>query len=201
VFSDGAPHLRLPIHVLYTVPPALVSRRRFADVKFMPMIKLHRHPNAGGGRSQEGYDAAMELLLQRVPEQDLAVVFGAKTEERVEQLIEWSGGYPRELVRLLQQSLSSPTIPLTDSEFRRLLNEVGDQYRRLIPADAFPWLGRVAVEHYLTLETEAQRQTADLMLTNNVVLRYLNDEEWFDLHPSIRLIPGVAKAIEQLGSS
>jgi len=201
VFSDGAPHLRLPIHVLYTVPPALVSRKRFADINFMPMIKLHQHPDAGGGRFNDGYDAAMELLLERVPEQDLAELFGDQTEARIEQLIEWSGGYPRELVRLLQQSLLSESIPLSDSDFRRLLNEVGAQYRKLIPADAFPWLARVAVERYMTLDNEAQRQTADEMLSNNVVLRYLNERDWFDVHPSVREIPGVAKEIEQLRST
>lgn len=167
----------------------------------MPMIKLHQHPGAGGGRSKEGYDAAMELLLQRVPEQDLAKLFGAQTEKRIEQLIEWSGGYPRELVRLLQQALLSETIPLSDDDFQRLLNEVSDQYRKVIPAEAFPWLARVATEYYLTLDTDAHRQTADVMLTGNVVLRYLNNSEWFDVHPSVREIPGIARAIEQLESS
>jgi hypothetical protein len=200
VFSDGAPHLRLPIHVLYTVPPALVSRRRFTDVHFMPMIKLHAHPDSGGGRFQPGYDAAYELLLARVTPQDLATIFGPTTEERVEQLIEWSGGYPRELVRLLHQALLNDTMPLSDSGFRRLLSEVGDSYRKVITTEAFPWLARVAVERYLTLDTEAQRQTADTMLSNNVVLRYLNDQDWFDVHPAVREIPGVAAAIEQLRS-
>ncbi|WP_165703572.1 hypothetical protein [Enhygromyxa salina] len=198
VFSDGAPHLQLPVHTLYTIPTALVSRKRFAQVDFIPMIKLHQHPHDGGGRFQDGYDAAMQLLLQRVPERDLAELFGANTEARVEQLIEWSGGYPRELVRLLHDSLLSETIPLSDSDFRRLLNEVGDQYRKLIPADAFPWLARVATERYLTVDTEAQRQTADAMLAHNVVLRYLNDQDWFDLHPSVRQIPGVAAEIQRL---
>ncbi len=199
VFADGAPNLRLPVHTIYTVPPALVSRKRFAQVDFIPMIKLHCHPNQGGGRYQAGYDAAMELVLQRVPERDLAELFGAQTEQRIEQLIEWSGGYPRELVRLIQESLLSETTPLSDSDFRRLLHEVGDQYRKLVPADAFAWLARVAVDRYLTLDSDAQRQTADAMLSNNVVLRYLNDQDWFDVHPSVRLIPGVASEIERLG--
>jgi hypothetical protein len=191
VFSDGAPHLRLPIHVVYTIPPALVSRKRFTDVKFIPMIKLHDHPKSGGERFQAGYDAAMELLLQRVPARDLAELFGGKTEERTERLIEWSGGYPRELVRLLNVALQSEAIPLSDDDFERLLNEVGSAYRRIIPADAFAWLARVAVERYLTLETADHRETADAMLSNNVVLRYMNNEDWFDVHPSVRRIPGV----------
>lgn len=198
VFADGAPHLQLPLHTLYTVPPALVARKRFEQVDFMPMIKLHRHPKDGGGRHQDGYDAAHELLLQRVTPQDLHELFGPQTEQRVEKLIEWSGGYPRELVRLLHEALLSDPLPLGDSDFNRLLAEVGDQYRKLIPADAFPWLARVAVERYLTLETDAQRQTADSMLSSNVVLRYLNDQDWFDLHPAVRQIPGVVEAIDEL---
>lgn len=200
VFSDVG-HLNLPIHVVYTVPPALVSRKRFDQIDFMPMIKLHHHPRDGGGRFQDGYDAAMELVLQRVPHKDLAELFGSQTEQRIEQLIEWSGGYPRELIRLLHEALLSEVIPLSDGDFRRLLNEVADQYRMLVPADAFAWLATVAVERYMTLETAAQRQTADEMLSHNVVLRYLNDQYWFDLHPSIRQIPGVAREIERLGAS
>jgi hypothetical protein len=201
IFSDGAPHLRLPIHVVYTVPPALVSRRRFADVLFMPMIKLHQPPSAGGGRYQPGYDAAMELLLQRVPHKDLAEIFGDETEARLERLIEWSGGYPRELVRLLQEALTSDTLPLSASHFNRLLADVSAQYRKIIPADAFAWLARVAVDRYMTLDNEAQRQTADAMLSNNVILRYLNEDEWFDLHPAVRQIPGIAAEIERLVAS
>lgn len=198
IFADGAPYLRLPVHVLYTIPPALVSRKRFAEVDFMPMIKLHRRPDEGGGRVEEGFDAAVELIERRIPQVDLVDVFGASTIQRVEELIEWSGGYPRELVRLLHTSLLAEHLPLTDSDFRRLVNEVGDQYRKLVPADAFPWLARVAVERYLTLETDGQRHTADLMLSNNVVLRYLNSQDWFDVHPSVRKIPGVAVEIDKL---
>lgn len=36
------------------------------------------------------------------------------------------------------------------------------------------------------------------MLTNNIVLRYLNGADWFDVHPSVRKIPGVAAEIEKL---
>jgi hypothetical protein len=40
IFAGGAPYLRLPVHTIYTIPPALVSRR-FEQAEFMPMIKLH----------------------------------------------------------------------------------------------------------------------------------------------------------------
>jgi hypothetical protein len=198
VFSGGAPYLKLPVHAIYTIPTALVSRRKFSDVLFIPMIKLREQ---SGPRFAPGHEAARELLTRRVPEDALAELFGQHAcETRIHALIEWSGGYPRELVRLLQNlvAVKLESWPLSDSDFQRLLNEVGDSYRRMIPADAFPWLARVAVDRYLTLETEAQRRSADLMLASNAVLRYLNDQEWFDLHPAVRQIPGVTGEIDVL---
>ena len=197
IFGEGAPYLQLPIHVLYTIPPALVSRKRFAEVDFMPMIKLYQHPKDGGGRCSDGFDAAVELVRQRVPEQDLVALFGDKMGSRVEELIAWSGGYPREIIRLLQNAFLATNMPLEDADFRRLLDEVGDQYRKIVTADAFPWLAQVAVDRYLTNETEKQRLTADNMLANSVVLRYLNGSDWFDLHPAVKKIPGVAAEIEK----
>jgi hypothetical protein len=40
VFAGGAPYLRLPVHCFYTIPTALIARRRFEQVHFMPMVKL-----------------------------------------------------------------------------------------------------------------------------------------------------------------
>ena len=195
VFDDDGHLRRLPIHSLFTIPPALVSRQRFASVSFMPMIKLHKHPRDGGERYEPGYDAAMQLLLERASERELAELFGAQTEARLERLIEWSGGYPREIVRLLREALASPSLPLSEHDFNRILNEVRDAYHKLLKTDDLPWLAQVAVTRYLTNANDGERQTADVMLSNNVVLRYLNEWDWFDVHPAVRQIPVVAEAI------
>jgi hypothetical protein len=194
IFTGGAPYLRLPVHVLYTVPPALVSRF-FTAVEFMPMIKLH---DKLGNRFEEGYDAAREIVRRRVPDAALKEVLGPKTDERVSRLVEMSGGYPREIVRLLQGVISLPETPLSDDDVERVFNEVRDGYRKAVPADTFEWLARVAVDHYLTIQSDAHRQAADLMLTMNAVMRYLNDNDWFDLHPAVDQIPGVQQAKQTL---
>ncbi|MDM8556308.1 hypothetical protein QUF75_16415 [Desulfococcaceae bacterium HSG7] len=56
----------------------------------------------------------------------------------------------------------------------------------------------MSVTKKLTLPNEEQSRIIDLMLQNQAVQRYLNDELWFDLHPAVRDIPGVVKAIKQL---
>lgn len=190
--------LGLPIHVIYTVPPSLITRMRFEQLEFLPMIKLRTKT---GERHQAGYDAALELILQRIPERDLAELFGADTEQRIERLIDWSGGYPRELVRLIRDALREGSVPLSDVEFRRMLNLASGGYHMLVTEDSFAWLARVAVYRTMSIQNEAQRQIADTLIRGNVIMRYLNEEYWFDVHPSICTIPGAAREIERLRST
>jgi len=39
-----------------------------------------------------------------------------------------------------------------------------------------------------------EREAADLFLQNNVILRYLNDEEWMDVHPAVAGMKELAEA-------
>lgn len=192
VFVGGAPYLSLPVHVVWTVPPAMLSRR-IDHVEFMPMIKLQER---GGGAFSPGVAAARAIIERRIPREHLSELLGPTSHSaRVERLIGWSGGYPRELVRLLQASLIASDGPIAEHAFNRVFNELADEYRKVVPTGLFPWLARIAREHYLTLDDPQQQHAADLMLSNNVILRYLNDRDWFDLHPAVREIPGLREMI------
>lgn len=195
LFAAGAPYLRMPVHMLYTIPPALVARR-FELVHFMPMIKLREKD---GSPCAPGIEAARQLVRCRVPDDVLAALLGPRTEERIVELIQWSGGYPREIIRLLRSAFALPSAPVSDDDLERIFGEIRDGYRKIVPADTFEWLARVARDHYMTIKNDQHRQSADLMIQNNAVLRYLNGNDWFDLHPAVQLIPGVQQAIEAIG--
>ncbi|WP_437653638.1 hypothetical protein [Sorangium sp. So ce1182] len=189
IFTGGAPYLQLPVHVIYTLPPALVLRLS-EPVHFLPMLKLHDR----SGNRAAGFDVARELIRQRVPDEHLREFFGATSgEDRVERLIAWSGGYPREIVRLLQSFIAASS--LDEPLFKRLLSQAADQYRRTVPENALRWLARVHLEKRLIIDDDTHRATVDLMVQNNVVLRYLNDAEWFDLHPAVRDMPALRDEI------
>ncbi|HYG65612.1 MAG TPA: hypothetical protein VEL74_23720 [Thermoanaerobaculia bacterium] len=197
IFAANAPHLRLPVHVIYTVPAALVARARIANVEFMPMIKLQTRE---GEPFEPGMEAARELIRRRIPDDVLGELFGPDAEVRLAKLIRWSGGYPREIVRLLREVLLLSEEPVPDEDVERILGEVRSSYRMMVSSDAFEWLARVSVERFLTLENDDHRQVADRMLQNNAVLRYLNQESWFDLHPALYEIPGLQKVIARMKS-
>lgn len=193
VFTSGASYLRLPVHVIYTVPPALLTRCA-EPVEFMPMIKLRDRLGIG---SEAGHAAARELVRRRVPDPALCEILGAECEERLAEMIRWSGGYPRELVRLLQTAIAQPALPLTAESWGRIGGELRGTYRLLVPSSAYSWLAEVAATHALSIQDDDHRPIADLMLRNNAVLHYLNEEPWFDLHPAVYEIPGVREAIDQ----
>lgn len=194
IFAGGAPHVQLPVHVLYTIPPALVARR-FDAVHFLPMIKLRTRT---GEAFPQGVEAARALIRKRIPDNILSIILGPQVEERVQRLITWSGGYPRELIRLLQSVFAIPTQPISEEELARVGNELRDSYRKIVPADAFSWLAQVASEHYVTILNEEHREVVDLMLSNSAVLCYVNQNDWFDLHPAVAEIPGVQEALRAL---
>ena len=184
VFATDAPYLQLPVHVLYTIPPALVLRLK-VDVHYLPMIKLY---DKAGRRFEPGFAAAREMVRLRIKDSYINEILGAKSAEaRLQQLIEWSGGYPREIVRLLQSTLEIEEEPIDKKAFERVLSRAGDAYRRIVLASgALEWLATVVLDRSLIFSTPEQQQAADRMLSNNVVLRYLNDTEWFDVHPAVR---------------
>lgn len=197
LFHNGAPHLRLPVHALYTIPPALIFRANL-EVEFMPMIKL-RHRS--GEPCESGMRAARELIRRRIPDEALGQLLGEHMESQLEGIIYNTGGYPREMVRFLRRLCrdAEPGQPATQSMINRIQEETREEYRRTIPEDAWPWLAQVAHSHESNF-TEAQREVVDRMFTNNAVLFYRNSESWYDLHPAVSDIPGVQEALRRLES-
>lgn len=193
VFGGNAPHVRLPVHVLYTLPPALYTH--FSGIDFMPVIKVinkDRSPN------EHGLAAARQIISKRIPENILKELFGSNMNDRIDQLILWSGGYTRQIVEMLQQVIEQSDHPVSDRGFQRIMTGIANDCRSMVPGNAFSWLANVSKEKYLAIEDDNHKEIVDHMLLNHVILSYLNDESWFDLHPAVYKIPGVKEAINNL---
>lgn len=190
LFANRGPHLTLPVHVIYTIPTALVARR-FDEVEFMPTITLRTQD---GKSWSPGLLTARKLVRRRIPDSALEEILGPEYEQRCRELISWSGGFPREIIRMLRALIAVDRFPVTDKDFTRIGNEIYDQFNMIITADAFPWLAKVSVTKKLAISDDEHRPIVDQLLSNNAVLRYLNDEGWFDLHPAIERIPELQKA-------
>ncbi|KYG05009.1 hypothetical protein BE21_43440 [Sorangium cellulosum] len=184
IFSTGAPYLQLPVHVLYTIPPALARRMVEPPVAFLPMIKVR---DMAGTPQPEGVEVIAELVKKRIDEDALDEIFGKTAlRNRIREIALWSGGYPREIVRLLQTLMELEAFPVDQSTLTRELQRAGNAYRSIVyDSGAIPWLSTVNRTKRLITTSEQEREAADHLLQNNVILRYLNDEEWVDVHPSV----------------
>lgn len=202
IFANGAPLLALPVHAIYTFPPAL-TRRLTGGIDFLPMIKVRdraRRPYA------PGIEAARKLIRRRIPEPQLKALFGAtEYEARERELITWSGGYPRELIRLLQNVVSEDEsrYPLSERALQALLLRAGDEYAAVARATEIDLTvaARIALHQSLTLKDASELEAADRLMTRNVVFRYLNEEEWFDVHPAVLRLREVEQAMERIKAS
>ena len=183
VFGTGAPYLQLPVHVLYTIPPAL-ARRMTDPVAFLPMIKVR---SADGMLHPPGVEVIADLVGKRIDPAGLDELFGHEAiHDRIRAIALWSGGYPREIVRLLQTLLELETFPVSAKTLERELHRAGNTYRGIVyDSGAIPLLAAVNRTKRLIPKDDHEREAADLFLQNNVILRYLNDEEWMDVHPAV----------------
>ena len=127
-----------------------------------------------------------------------AVVFLGPTsaDARVARILSWSGGYPREIVRLLQLCVQQPS--LDEDRFEQLIAIAGDQLCRMVPISAYAWLAQVHVTKNAAATTPEERTMIDELLQNNIVLRYHNQQPWFDVHPAVLTIAGIEQAAKAL---
>lgn len=175
--------LSLPVHTVFSVSPAVALRANPPHLAYLPMIKLsHRD----GKPSPAGARAARELVSRRIPDPDLASILGRDTfEHHVDTLIRASGGYPRDLVRLLLEVVSAyDDAPLDARAVDAVVRRAGEPYRRIARwQNALPWLAQVALTKRLAAGD--REDIAMRMITQCCVLRYVNDEEWVDVHPAL----------------
>lgn len=195
LFSNGARLLDLPVHVVYTVPPALVFRTPPDTVQFLPMIKVR---NRDGSVNARGMSVGRQIVHRRILPADLDLIFGAGlAAERVDRLISWSGGYTRELVRLLRDLIvnagtrldrsrkTPPDIAYSDDDFAEFIDRHSSSVVQQVNADELSLLTRTHVAKDPRPADSQERDILDRLLKNNIVFLYLNGSQWFGVHPAL----------------
>lgn len=181
-------------HTVFTVPISLLYSAKHANFKavfpeshVLPMVKVEA---LEGEPWKPGLDLLRELMSHRL---DLGTLFAP---EAIELLISKSGGVPRDLMRMIRASITmveEPPVPVEAAE--RAVRQLQNDYDRSIPSEHWPLLARVHRDK--RIENDADHQ---LMLFNLSVLEYQNERRWCDVHPTIREIPRLRQAIEDLNS-
>ncbi len=192
LFSTHASFLRLPCHVIYTFPLWLRFRRPDLGATYdgeplvLPMVKV---ATPEGAPVPEGIACLKELIGKRL---EITSIFGADPSSTLEPLIRASGGYPRDLLRLVRNLLTSGGgFPAKPEHTERLIEQLAQDYAMALYGDEIDVLVEVAESHEVPLGNDAEVGRFIRLLDRWLVLAYRNGKEWYDLHPMARRDPRV----------
>jgi hypothetical protein len=198
VFVQHARLLHLPCHTIYTFP--LWLRFRVAELgglydgspTVLPMVKI-AFPDGTGCAA--GIEKLLELIRRRV--RDLGRVFGDDLDATLLPIVHASGGYPRDLLRMVRQLLiDARSFPAAPPDAARVIDELSQQYAFVVRGTNLPLLERIATTHALPQDDAEQVAAFGRLLERWLVLAYRNGEEWYDLHPLVRRAPMVRARLE-----
>ena len=185
--EDAEQLLAIQALVVYVAPLALKYEGRLthkldADL-VLPMIKL---AEADDQRCDDGWNALREIILRRA---DRGLFANAADIERI---IEFSGGHPRDLLRLLKLACEYAEDnqidgPAVDNAIKKLASE----YRRFLEPGDYATLVAIDQDRIYAGNDERTRR----LLYNLAVLEY-NDGSWRRSHPVIRLLEGYILATQ-----
>ena len=182
--QDAEQLLAIKTLVIYTAPLHLKYDGRLggkldADI-VLPMMKLYERD---GGRFEAGWRTMSRLLLLRADR----CLFASDAE--VDRLVEFSGGHPRELLRLLKLCCELAEDRIDASVVQTAIEKLAADYRYFLkPAD------------YALLKTidsnpvdGGNDEQAQELLHRLALLQY-NDGTWRRSHPVVRTLEGYGAA-------
>ena len=167
--------------VIYTAPLTLkyegnLTHKLDADL-MLPMMKLF---DAKGHRHEDGWHAMRDILLKRADRR----VF--EQDADIDRLVEYSGGHPRELLRLLKLCCEFAEDGNIDSEsVTQAICQLASEYRRFLEQDDYKLLAELDRNAVHAGNDERTRK----LLYNLALLEY-NDGSWRRSHPVIRTLEG-----------
>jgi hypothetical protein len=175
---------------IYTAPIALKYEGGLvgnldADL-VLPMVKLY---DETGVRCEPGWRAMRDILLRRADR----TLFEA--DQDIEQLVEASGGHPRELLRLLQLCCEFADARIDAEVVHRAITQLASEYRRLLEPDDYTRLVQVDRDPLDVGNDETVRR----LLYCLALLEY-NDGSWRRSHPVIRTLEGYRRLAPTSGT-
>lgn len=184
-------------HAIFTVPPwlAFIEAGTNDDLRMLSMCRI---TNRDGTKYDEGIAALYDMLRHRM---NLEEIFG--TPVLIEPLIEASGGYPRDLLRLIRgvllRNVGVENLPIPEgklnTDVERVINRLAEQYQNAMDGEDIKLLGRLARERDVLGWNKKEKLRVASLFDHHFVLSYQNGERWLDLHPLIRRSAAVQKAL------
>jgi hypothetical protein len=182
VFLRNADVVRLPCHVVYPVAPFMIQfsgelgALYDAEPVVLPMVRVRRRDENVDGA---GVDGMLDALRLR----GLDTAFDS--DETARRLVLASGGYVRDLLRLVREAIMvcpDADERLSDDVAHKAMRRIRRTYREGLFEEFREPLRRARRRKDFDLNDDSRPLLARL-LRAHVLLRYHNDDEWYDAHP------------------
>jgi energy-coupling factor transporter ATP-binding protein EcfA2 len=198
MFVQHAAWLRVPCHAIYTCPSWLRFRTAVLGPLYdhepptLPMVKIAEpdgHPYA------PGVEKLVELVGRRI---DVGRVFGQPLDATLGEIIRASGGYLRDLLRMVRDILvQASAFPVSPAVCRQAIDRVAEAYARVIREPEIDLLVEIARTHTIPVGDDQRLAAFGAVLKNWLVLAYRNGSEWYDLHPLVKRARAVSERLSR----
>ncbi len=133
------------------------------------------------------------MVKRRLGKTGLPRLFGKDPtgQQLVDRLIDVCGGHFRDLLRLLRdttvRATSLPALPASTAVIDQVINAGRRDFLPIAKDDA-KWLDDIAKVRATALPSTEAGPVNRLarFLDSHLVLYFINDDEWYDIHPLIR---------------
>lgn len=197
LFLQHARLMQLPCHVVYTFPFWLGFRTAGLGAAYrqepviLPMVRI---AGPDGRAFPEGERKLVELVGRRV---GLDEVFGPALEGTLLPLARASGGYPRDLLRMVRELLTQATsFPVSPADCEAVIARLGEDYADVVRSTDLDLLAEVDRTHALPAGDEAEIRQFGRLLERWLVLAYRNGRRWYALHPLVARAPTVRARLD-----
>ncbi len=168
-----------PIHLSYET----IRHHHSFNVVVLPMIKLHDRDKRPLPHNQQ---VMREMLFKRFPAQ-----FFTDPDGLANKLVKYSGGCPRELLRLLEYAyVKTDKAQLDENAVNKAIDSLAVDYKRILETEDYPLLAELDQPH----QAEQNSKRIRYFLLNMIVLEY--NSFWREPHPAIRLLPAFQEALK-----
>jgi len=184
IFYDNQTAITQPLcHIVYTVPISIFFAQEFTAIRetrfFLPNTKLHKK-NDRTSKHKLGY-GLLETFIHRRMKKDLI------DPDALDLAIEMGAGVFRESARIIQIAADSAIEDERDciikEDVKRAEQEIRNDFKRILKTEDYDILGEVCKDN----EIRGIEKIGHL-LHNLSVLEYVNDENWCDVHPTLKKI-------------
>lgn len=163
-----------PIHMIHEDN---YINQAFSRIIKLPMIKLSE--KGSDVPLPEGCDAMRQMIYRRA---DRALF---DSEATVDYLIKYSGGHPRDLLRLLNYAFEFAEGDVFDrAAAQKAVKQLATDYRRILETKDYKLLR--GIDQAPADQTENSKEVQHLLF-NLALLEY--NEYWWQSHPVIRTLP------------